>query len=205
MKKVYEQGLYDCHNGTRNWVYNVRKLLNDYGFSYIFDNCYNTNLNGFHLLFKQRVIDTYIQEWNNKIQVSTILRNYMYFKPEFGYESYLNQISNSLRFFITRLRLSEHPLRTQTGRYNRNRIERNERYCLTCNSLDLEDEYHFICICNCYKQLRKKYIDKRYYINPSNFKFLELLKSTDKYTLINLAKFIKCALDVRKTILNANV
>lgn len=24
-----------------------------------------------------------------------------------------------------------------------------ERYCLCCNTLDIEDEYYCVCICNC--------------------------------------------------------
>ena len=52
--------------------------------------------------------------------------------------------------------LDAHSLRIHTGRYATNNTPRNERYCMFCNSLDLEDEYHFILICPCYIDIRKK-------------------------------------------------
>jgi len=39
----------------------------------------------------------------------------------------------SLRFVITRLRISAHSLRIQTGRYSRQRLPRNERICWCCS------------------------------------------------------------------------
>jgi len=38
IKTVYNQEINDCDKGYKNWVSNVKKLLNDYGFSYIFEN-----------------------------------------------------------------------------------------------------------------------------------------------------------------------
>ena len=103
------------------------------------------------------------------------------------------------------LRVSAHPLRIQTGRYAQNNIPRNERYCLCCNDLDLEDEYHFICICRCYSDLRKKFISRIYYENPSVYKFHKLLVSCDKSVIYNVCKYIKEALVIRNTILNNTV
>ena len=97
--------------------------------------------------------------------------------------------------------MSSHKLRIETGRYGRNRIDRNERQCQICNCGDIEDEYHFIIICNKYSDIRKIYIDKYYTQRPSMFKFIELLSSKKHKTLDNLAIFIKNALQVR----NANL
>ena len=89
---------------------------------------------------------------------------YKIYKVSHEYECYLNIIPMRLRCYFTRLRMSLHPLRIQTGRYNNNnnnnnnRIERSERYCVFCNNNDIEDEYHFICLCPLYNHIRKKYI-----------------------------------------------
>ena len=96
---------------------------------------------------------------------------YVLFKNTFHYESYLDLLPSSLRMFFCRLRLSVHPLRIQTGRYGRNRIARDQRYCLFCNSHDIEDEYHFILSCPCYTDIMKKYIKSYYLKRPSVFKF----------------------------------
>ena len=52
-------------------------------------------------------------------------------------------------------------LRVETRRYDRARIERNERVCTFCN-LDVEDEYRFIIACLIYNDIRRKYL-KPYY------------------------------------------
>ena len=49
----------------------------------------------------------------------------------------------------------------------------NQRYCLCCNSNDIEDEFHFVCVCPSFNDIRKKYIKKFYYIRPSVFKYLQ--------------------------------
>jgi len=118
------------------------------------------------------------------------------------YETYLDLLPRSLRLFFVRLRVSAHPLSIQTGRYARNNIPRNERYCLCCNVFDLEDEYHFICICRCYTDLRKKYISRIFYINPSVYKFHKLLASCDKPVISNVCKYMKEAFAIRNAILN---
>ena len=104
--------------------------------------------------------------------------------------------------FISRLRLSVLPLRIQTGRYARNNIPRNERYCQCCQTLDIEDEYHFVCVCSTYNVLRRKYLKRCYYIRPSVFKYHQLLITSDRRELINLSKFVKESLKLRNTLLN---
>ena len=42
---------------------------------------------------------------------------YKIFKTSLEYELYLNVLPKSLRLYFTRLRISVHPLRIQTGRY----------------------------------------------------------------------------------------
>ena len=74
------------------------------------------------------------------------------------------------------------------------RTDRNLRYCLGCNSNDIEDCFYCICVCSTFNDLRRQYIPKHYYKKPSTFKFLDLLKCKNKVTLCNVAKFIKEAL-----------
>jgi len=204
IKKVYEQAKEDCNNGFTNWVSNVKLLLNNYGFSYIFEDADNVDFKSFISIFKQRVIDNFIQEWSQSMQTNHVLTNYVLFKNIFNYESYLDLLPSSLRMFFCRLRLSVHPLRIQTGRYGRNRIDRDQRYCLFCNSQDIEDEYHFMLVCPFLDEIRKKYVPKYYYQRPSMFKFLEMLGIDNKTKLIKISLFIKYALNKRNTLLNVS-
>ena len=68
VQKLYEQAMSDSANGRRNWVTSIRNLLNEYGFTFEF--AFNFEPKQFVNIFKQRVIDSFIQNWfgtlNNK-------------------------------------------------------------------------------------------------------------------------------------------
>ena len=87
--------------------------------------------------------------------------------------------------------MSAHDMRLQSGRLSSNRIRREERYFLCCNSSDIEDEYHFILNCPCFNELRKKYVNDFYIKRPSVFKFINLLTKIDKSTMYKLAQYVK--------------
>jgi len=182
-----------------NWVYNVKKLLVDYEFVDIFDNAHVLNTKSFPLVFKMKVIEMYKREWYDTLNKSIVMDLHKFFKSNFGYEMYLDVLPKSLRIFFSRLRMSVHHLRIQTSRYTNDNRPRNERYCVVCNSHDIEDEYHFICICPCYSNVRKQYIDKIYYVKPSVYKYLQLLTTVDKQELINIS-LVKHALLMRSNI-----
>ena len=63
---------------------------------------------------------------------------------------------------------------------------------------DIVDEYHFTCIYQLYKQLRKRYIPEYYFKRPNIHKFIELL-SNDTKTVCNLANFVFKAFLNRKS------
>ena len=106
---------------------------------------------------------------------------------------------------MSKIRLSSHPLRIETGRYGRNRIDRNERLCLICGKNDIEDEYHFVLNCDEYSTIRDSYIKEKWRKNPSVFKLTCLLKSKDTDELVKLAKYVKFALEKRNTIINRQI
>ena len=100
------------------------------------------------------------------------------------------------------MRISAHSLRIHTGRYGRNAIPRNERLCLACGSGDIEDIFHFICVCPCYNELRIKHIPVTFSRRPSMYKFMNLLSSGNANVLFGLSLFIKNALKIRNTTIN---
>ena len=130
--------------GAKNCVKKVKRILSDYGVSHVFDNQGNTNYSIVINVFKQRVIYCFQQGWSGPVNESPILTFYKEFKVSFEYEHYLDLLPSHLKCLISRLRLSIVPLRMQTGRYARNRIPRNERYCLFCDTSGIDDEP---CMC----------------------------------------------------------
>ena len=101
---------------------------------------------------------------------------------------------------ISKIRLSSHNLLIETGRHKN--IPRDQRFCPMCKlqfgqNSDIEDEYHFILICPTYRDLRKKFIKKYYWSNPSVYKFVQLLSANNVRDLCNLGKYIKKAFEKR--------
>ncbi len=95
------------------------------------------------------------------------------------------------------------PLRIETGRWKNENIE--DRVCLVCEENIVEDEYHFLCVCKRYDDVRQvlynkissKYQDFRSL--PKINKFIYLMK----FENIEVAKYLVKAFDIRKACLYA--
>ena len=59
---------------------------------------------------------------------------------------------------LDKLRLSNHKLAIETGRYSRPFKKTAERTCPICK-LEMEDEYHFLNICPAYQEKRSSLLD----------------------------------------------
>jgi len=81
-------------------------------------------------------------EKNFKTVMEGKLRTYCKIKTSFMSEKYLHIINNfTLRRAITKLRISSHRIKIETGRYLK--LEVNKRLCNTCDLNQIEDEIHF--------------------------------------------------------------
>jgi hypothetical protein len=190
--------------GIQSWASKVHRLLNEYGFSDVWNNPFQYDVNYFVKIFKQRVIDCFLQKLISDISNSPVLSNiYVHLYRSFEMADYLKILHNkTYRNCLSRLRLSAHKLRIETGRYGANRLPRNERICRLCDNNDIEDEFHFIFVCNCYSNIRSLYIKPFYYRRPSMHKLIELLSTTRKPVLVNLCKYIHFATKHRNELLN---
>ena len=96
-------------------------------------------------------------------------------------EDYIHQVTNTRhRIALTKLRLSNHKLAIETGRYSRPFKKPAERTCPICK-VEMEDEYHFLNICPAYQEKRSSlldYLENEYRIkisrkSPRIFMFLK--------------------------------
>ena len=132
---------------------------------------------------------------------SNVLNLYRAIKSDFGFETYLDKLaSRKLRTVVTKLRVSGHSLRVQTGRYDR--LERNMRVCQICNSHELEDEYHFVFNCQPYHLLRNRYIKTYFRTRPSMYKFIDLLSTQNTNELYMLSRYVFEATKLRNETIN---
>ncbi len=78
---------------------------------------------------------------------------------------------------MAQFRIGILPLHIERGRFSDNRID--ERVCLLCNSSEVENELHFLCVCTTYSNYRQNLysIVNNDFLNMSNDeKFVFLLK-----------------------------
>ena len=119
----------------------------------------------------------------HSIENSKKLRTYTIVKNTYNYEPYLDLIKNvEQRKMLTRFRISAHDLNIERGRYTKLQIE--DRKCLFCNKV--EDEKHFLLVCNHYDTIRKPFLDELFkenvnltQLNVDNL-FLYLLTNEDE-------------------------
>jgi len=126
----------------------------------------------------QRLSDTFVQNWNERLHTSTRANFYKHISV-FQFQPYLNICNvNKFRVNLSKLRMSSHRLNIETGRWARpTPIPLDQRKCTVCNKL--EDEFHFILECTIYTELRSKYIPLYYRQRPNMYKFIELITSNN--------------------------
>ena len=114
---------------------------------------------------------------------------YCLFKHAFSFEKYFDFIKEpKFRIALTRFRISSHDLAVERGRYVN--IARENRVCNNCNSMLIENEFHFLLTCQKFSELRSKYI-KRYYCTwPTLQKFINLLSDKSKLAVRNLSEYV---------------
>ena len=121
----------------------------------------------------------------------------MFYSPE----KYLTCVKNPWsRKCLALLRCSCHPLNIEKGRHKQ--IPRNDRLCQLClkkNINIIEDEYHFISICDCYSDLRKQYLPTYDICSYNEFNYLMMTENETE--LIDLATFVVKAFKLREILL----
>lgn len=192
---------YQIENNNNNndvmWADQVKNLLSELGFSYLWQNNDITELQLKCVI--QRLYDQYFQKFYSDIRTSTKLLTYNLLKNEFVLEKYITCVTNDKhRIALTRLRCSAHKLAIEEGRFRN--INRDQRICNTCNMGYIENEYHFLLICPFYRDLRASILP-RYYNNwPTQQKFLNLMNSSQTSVLKKLAKYVYMATARRETV-----
>jgi hypothetical protein len=179
----------DSHN-RHNWVTSVKNLLFKYGYGYIWIAQEIGDVSEFIYRFEQCVKDCALQEWHSAVETSTKLElsHYSEYKTLLNTELYLYVIPQvSLRRCLARFRCSSHNLAIERGRAIG--VNRSERYCLYCQLLDVkvvEDEFHFVCMCPLYADLRARYLPYLCDIDS----FVSNFNSQSTTTILNLCHFL---------------
>ena len=199
VKIVYDMLVNDFNTRPNkvSWVKSLPDLMGELGFleAWIQQNVGDERI--FLSLVKQRLKDTFIQNWNARLNDSSRARFYRNLN-NFEYKTYLDNVTTEkICYAFTRLRLSSHRLEVETGRWHKpNAIPLENRVCSTCR--ELEDEYHFMLECSRYHDLRVSLIPNYYRTRPNMFKLIELFSTNSKQKQRNISLYIFKAFKVRE-------
>ena len=146
LNKVYKQEANDVDNNSnmKSWSANVKSLLNDHGFSYIWNN-QDVSQKQLNTVI-QRMYDQFYQEFYACINVSSKMKTFKKISKLFILEKYITSVEvEKHRIALSRFRCSAHKLVVAEGRFRG--IERSLRTCPLCSMKVIEDEYRFPLVC----------------------------------------------------------
>ena len=170
------------------WLKNIKDLLCNIGFSWIWQNQIVDNARWLTAALKRKLQDRYIQEWMAKILDETTDgdANYRLIKTHFAYSKYLTILPERLSLKLLAFRTRNHRLPVEVDRWARKSFA--ERKCKHCN--EVGDEFHYLLKCDLFTDDRKSLIKQYYYRRPNVIKYNELLNMTDPILLKKLAIFV---------------
>ena len=185
-----------AENGKTCWQHCIQKILDDIigSNNTIPVKDFENNLKKYFENIVFRDLENIKEKGNGKLSFySQLIISQNLNKLEI--QPYLNfSISKMLRSFLTKLRISAHKLQIEVGRYCNPIIPRDERYCISCQTV-VEDEHHFLFECPLYNQLRSEYCTL--FNNDCDMSF-EILTPSDVKSTRNICHFIREALNIRK-------
>lgn len=140
------------------WTNSIKETLFKNGFGYIF--CDKETLTKKEIDMKipkiiLRLKDCAAQNYFATIESQSKLTTYVKYKNEFKMEGYVTNSCFKARQQLSKLRLSDHKLEIEVGRYKRPKMPREKRTCPFCPN-SLEDEYHFVATCPLYREEREQ-------------------------------------------------
>ena len=151
---------------------------------------------------EKKFLNVSSEEWKTSVLSKPKLRTYRNYKTKMRTEDYLINITNrATRSLLAKFRCGILQLRIETGRFINEKLE--DRVCQMCKNDNIEDEYHFLCICPLYDNFRKTLYDNvsnkydEFHLLADKLKFDFLLTNCYK----QVANYLKDAWNLRKNIM----
>ena len=187
--------------GRENWASDVKHLLEQHGFGYVWEQQAVVDEMAFLCEFRDRLQNCHIQNWTSMKAETPKLSLYNQFKQSFRREPYLSlDIPYRLRKHLAKFRTTSVNFEIEIGR--RHGLPKEDRLCKLCgesNIMAIGDEYHVLLECAAYSDVRKTYSGN---CDVNLFTFCSILSADDKNALTCLANFISNVDLIRKMKLN---
>ena len=150
------------------------------------------------LLVKSKINNLHQNNWLNDVNMKPKLRTYKLFKEIAEIEPYIaSNLPRYQRSLLAQLRFGILPLSIETGRAQKKKVE--ERICPLCSD-GVEDETHFICICEYYKLQRDELFNQILITHPNfnNLTNIDKLAFLMKYEWKTLMQYLSLIWNIRK-------
>ena len=176
------------------WMENVVKILNENGFSNVFneqlllDEKYLKNI--FLPKIKTTIRDQAVQSLFEKINNET--QSFFYYKDLItfhGLQKYLKKMPPDIWIPLVKIRTSNHKLPVEIQSWRIFFKPREERKCNVCKSGEVGDEFHYLAKCAVFEEDRQKFLPSIIRDNSLE-NFIKILKSDNIQILRGLAKFL---------------
>ena len=168
------------------WCSHIRKILNDCGLSYLWQQQNHVNKEWLKKTIKIRLEDQYKQQWLTACDENPKCSNYRIYANH-SFQKYLTLLPENLRVPLTKYRLSNSRLPGVLAR-NYNNTDDNT-ICTQCNTGDIGDEFHYLFNCPQFNQARRSYLKNYFCHHPNALKFNSLMNKTNYQALRKLAIF----------------
>ena len=185
--------LLDCQSSV-GWSKDIKLLFECINMGDLFTKLSKCDINQAIIKLKQYHGDNWIDVVNNKPK----LRTYKKFKTSLDPANCLTwNLQKSERSLFAQFRCGILQLRVESGRFCN--LELGQRICQMCDNA-IEDEFHFLCICPIYLNLRENLYSSYYNISndfidlSDDQKFVYMLKQPIR----NLIKYVTLAWNLRK-------
>ena len=106
----------------------------------------------------RRIKDCTIQNYFSSLKKQGKMRTYIEYKHEFFMELYITKLHFKARQQMSKLRLSDHNLEIERGRYHRPSLKPEDRSCTFCPQ-KIENEFHFLIECTAYIDERQNLVN----------------------------------------------
>lgn len=143
----------------------------------------------FKLSIKSRLKDVFISEWFGRLGVLSKCDVYRRFKTSFGKELYIDKLCDDLIIALCKFRTCNHKLEIELMRYGQF-TPRDQRFCTRCDRHELSSEFHHVLQCSINEDLRQRFMNRKYLLNPVESSFITLMCSSNISELKRLAIFI---------------
>ena len=183
-KSLYDTGVYRCP-----WLTHIQNKLDFLGISYVFNVNDDLLLAKFKNMIKTRINDIYNQMWQTEVYENQSCVNYRLFADKKEMKKYLTILPRSLWSIMIKFRCVNIKIPVVIGRYNQVPLE--ERICHLCPRNSVGDQFHYLFECSYFSEIRNQLIKRYYRLRPNVIKMSQLMQTSNKTELLNLAKLIK--------------